>query len=179
MPERGGIRPSFRPWGAAVLDQHVPYKDPVSSSSIPFLTLSIFHQFSRRKKLSEQRAASRRTDRGQDVLHCPVADLQGFYAEHPVLQLATVGKNESTLAQGIGVADRAVALHFLGDFRDLDVCGAGIDDEIGFGAAVYRRRQHEHCPCSKVQQAMESVCRRSVWPMLHDHSTKALTAAAT
>ena len=35
------------------------------------------------------------------------------------------------------------------------------------------------CPCSQVQQAMESGCRRSVWPMLHDHSTKALTAAAT
>jgi hypothetical protein len=140
-----------------VLDQHVPYKDPVSSSSIPFLTLSIFHQFSRHKKLSEQRAASRRTDRGQHVLHCPVADLQGFYAEHPVLQLATVGKNESTLAQGIGVADRAVALHFLGDFfRDLDVCGAGIDDEIGFGAAVYRRRQHEHACVPKTFFALIS-----------------------
>jgi hypothetical protein len=35
------------------------------------------------------------------------------------------------------------------------------------------------CLCSKFEQAMESVCRRSVWPILHDHSTKALTAAAT
>jgi hypothetical protein len=37
----------------------------------------------------------------------------------------------------------------------------------------------DSCPCTKVQQAMGSVCRRSVWPTLHDHSTKALAAAAT
>jgi peptide/nickel transport system substrate-binding protein len=35
------------------------------------------------------------------------------------------------------------------------------------------------CPCSEVQQALGSVCRRSVWQTLLDHSTKALTAAAT
>jgi tetratricopeptide (TPR) repeat protein len=35
------------------------------------------------------------------------------------------------------------------------------------------------CPCSKVQQAMGSVCRRSVRQTLLDHSTKALTASAT
>jgi hypothetical protein len=35
------------------------------------------------------------------------------------------------------------------------------------------------CPCSKVQQAMGSVCRRSVRQTLLDDSTKALTAPAT
>jgi hypothetical protein len=29
------------------------------------------------------------------------------------------------------------------------------------------------CPCSEVQQALGSVCRRSVWQTLLDHSTKA------
>src|ERR1700681_1900574 len=41
------------------------------------------------------------------------------------------------------------------------------------------RDRHAGCPCSKVQQAMESVCRRSVRQRLLDHSSKALTAAAT
>ena len=65
-------------------------------------------------------------------------------------------------------------------WESLGNLGAVKADAAGIAYAVERGwLVISGCPCSKVQQAMGSVCRRSVRQTLLDHSTKALTAAAT
>src|SRR5262245_64216721 len=57
--------------------------------------------------LAEQRLAVRRADRGEHVLHCPVADLDRSQADHFLLQLAPIGDHEAALAQEVALGKRA------------------------------------------------------------------------
>jgi hypothetical protein len=64
---------------------------------------------------------------------------------------------------------------------EIEVRCAGCNHQVNINPAneQLRNRRFAACPCSKVQEAMGSVCRRSVRQTLLDHSTKALTAPAT